>query len=35
MMRFDSSSLDSDDEETMPMMKYDSDVFNLDELQEE
>ena len=35
MMRFDSSSLDEENDEAIPMMKYDSDVFNLDELQEE
>ena len=35
MMRFDSNSLDQENEELIPMMKYDSDVLNFDELNEE
>lgn len=35
MMRFDSSSLEEENPEGMSMMRYDSDIFNLDELQEE
>ena len=35
MMRFDSSSLDEENDEAIPMMKYDSDVFNFDELKDE
>ena len=35
MMRFDSSSLDEENDEALPMMRYDSDVFNLDELKDE
>ena len=35
MMRFDSDSLASEDSDSLPMMKYDSDVLNFDELNEE
>lgn len=35
MMRFDSTSLNESDDELLPMMKYDSDVLNFDELNEE
>ncbi len=35
MLKLDSSSFDQQDDELIPMMKYDSDVFSLDELQDE
>lgn len=35
MMRFDSTSLNESDDELLPMMKYNSDVLNFDELNEE
>lgn len=35
MMRFDSTSLEEGKDEALPMMKYDSDVLNFDELTEE
>lgn len=35
MLKLDSDSLNGQDEETLPMMKYESEVFNLDDLKEE
>ncbi len=35
MLRLDSDSLDEQDEDMLPMMKYDSEVFNFDELKDE